>query len=69
MNLFFEEPTTEQLTSAFFYSWKKGLKTGCYYIRTRPKVQAQQFTIDPTMVKAGKKEVEETEGGCEMCSG
>jgi len=69
MNLFFEEPTTEQLTSAFFYSWKKGLKTGCYYIRTRPKVQAQQFTIDPTMVKTGKKEVEETEGGCEMCSG
>jgi ribonucleoside-diphosphate reductase alpha chain len=69
MNLFFEEPTTEQLTSAFFYSWKNGLKTGCYYIRTRPKVQAQQFTIDPTMVKAGKKEVEETEGGCEMCSG
>ena len=67
MNLFFEEPTMEQLTSAFFYGWKKGLKTGCYYIRTRPKVQAQQFTIDPNMMKNINREVEE-EGGCEMCS-
>ena len=58
MNLFFEEPTHGQLTGALFYGWKKGLKTGSYYIRTRPKVQAQQFTIDPS-----KYDV------CESCSG
>ena len=51
------------LTSAFFHGWKNGLKTGSYYIRTRPKAQAQQFTIDPT------KKVEETKyETCEMCS-
>jgi len=58
MNLFFEEPTHGQLTGALFYGWKHGLKTGSYYIRTRPKVQAQQFTIEPN-----KYEV------CESCSG
>ena len=68
MNLFFEEPTMEQLTSAFFYGWKKGLKTGCYYIRTRPKVQAQQFTIDPSMKKNMTIETVDHEGECEMCS-
>ena len=51
MNLFFEEPTQNTLTSAFFYGWKKGLKTGSYYIRTRPKAQAQQFTIEAKKVQ------------------
>ena len=63
LNLFFEEPNHNMLTSAFFHGWKNGLKTGSYYIRTRPKAQAQQFTIDPT------KKVEETKyETCEMCS-
>ena len=30
-----------------FYSWKKGLKTGIYYLRTKPIAKAQQFTIEP----------------------
>ena len=60
MNLFFEEPTQNLLTGALFHGWKNGLKTGSYYIRTKPKAQAQQFTIDPSTQK-------ETEG-CEMCS-
>jgi ribonucleoside-diphosphate reductase alpha subunit len=47
MNLFFEEPSHNVLTSALFHGWKRGLKTGCYYIRSRPKVQAQQMTIEP----------------------
>ena len=63
LNLFFEEPNHNMLTSAFFHGWKNGLKTGSYYIRTRPKAQAQQFTIDPS------KKVEETKyETCEMCS-
>jgi ribonucleoside-diphosphate reductase alpha chain len=62
MNLFFEEPTPNTLTSALFHGWKKGLKTGCYYIRNKPKAQAQQFTIDPS-----NKKTEEYEA-CEMCS-
>ncbi len=64
MNLFFEEPNSSNLSSAFMYGWKNGLKTGCYYIRSAPKVQAQKFTVDPTL-NANK---EEENGVCEMCS-
>lgn len=58
LNLFFEEPTTKILTSALFYAWKKGLKTGSYYIRSRPKTQAQQFTIDPELAQKVKQKVD-----------
>jgi ribonucleotide reductase alpha subunit len=40
-----------QLTSMHFYGWKKGLKTGMYYLRTRPAVNAIQFTLDHSLVK------------------
>jgi ribonucleoside-diphosphate reductase subunit M1 len=45
LNLFMAAPTTQKLTSMHFYSWKRGLKTGCYYLRTRPAVDAIQFTV------------------------
>ena len=64
MNLFFEEPTQNALTSAMFHGWKNGLKTGSYYIRTKPKAQAQQFTIDPTKNRGNEASNEP----CEMCS-
>jgi len=47
-----------------FFSWKQGLKTGLYYLRSRAKASPQQFTIAPTQ-KAPLKEEEI----CEMCSG
>ena len=47
MNLFIASPDVAKLSSMHFYSWKKGLKTGMYYLRTRPVVSAQQFTIEP----------------------
>ena len=60
MNLFIARPDFGKLTSMHFYSWKKGLKTGIYYLRTRPVAKAQQFTIDPSMKKEEvKKQVEE----------
>lgn len=34
-----------------FYAWGKGLKTGMYYLRSKPRAQAQKFTIDPSMNK------------------
>ena len=46
MNLFFKEPDIKNLSSALFYGWKNGLKTGCYYVRSQPKAQAQQFTVE-----------------------
>jgi ribonucleotide reductase alpha subunit len=45
MNLFIEDLTFSKFNSMHFYSWNKGLKTGCYYLRTRPAVQAQKFTV------------------------
>ena len=65
LNLFFEEPKNNTLGSALLYGWKKGLKTGAYYIRSRPKVQAQQFTIDPKLMEKMENNYEV----CESCSG
>ena len=63
LNLWMEDPTYNSLTSMHFYSWKKGLKTGIYYLRRKAKHQAQQFTIEPD-----SKEPEEKDEICEMCS-
>lgn len=52
MNLFVAEPNPNLLTKMHFYTWKKGLKTGMYYLRTKPRATTQQFTIDPTKSKS-----------------
>jgi ribonucleoside-diphosphate reductase subunit M1 len=54
LNIHLQSPTIGQLTSMHFYGWKKGLKTGMYYLRTRPATQAIQFTVDQTVLKAAK---------------
>ncbi len=54
LNLFVDAPTTGKLTSMHFYGWKKGLKTGMYYLRTKAASQAVQFTVE----KQGGKSVE-----------
>lgn len=46
LNLFVDNPTTAKLTSMHFYAWKKGLKTGMYYLRTQAAAQAVKFTIE-----------------------
>ncbi|NII29852.1 ribonucleoside-diphosphate reductase subunit alpha [Pseudoflavitalea sp. X16] len=46
LNLFVDAPTTGKLTSMHFYAWKKGLKTGMYYLRTKAASQAVQFTVE-----------------------
>ena len=55
LNLFIAAPDPGKLTSMHFYAWKKGLKTGIYYLRTRPSSKALQFTVKPQ--------------DCEACSG
>lgn len=64
LNLWVEDPTYNTLTSMHFYSWKKGLKTGIYYLRRKAKHQAQQFTIEPEK----KEHAQEEDEICEMCS-
>ena len=79
-NLFFPEPDTKKLSSALLYGWKQGLKTGMYYLRTKPASSALKFTIDANKVKAEerRKEAEkkkktyvcnDEDGICVMCSG
>jgi len=47
LNLFLSEPTPSKVSSMHFYAWKAGLKTGCYYLRTKAAAKAQQFTVEP----------------------
>jgi ribonucleoside-diphosphate reductase alpha subunit len=49
LNLFVAEPSYSKISSMHFYAWKKGLKTGCYYLRTKAVAKAQQFTVEPCL--------------------
>ena len=71
LNLFQEDTNVNKLSSMHFYAWKKGLKTGLYYLRSRPASTAQQFTIDPELTKkflAEKRAEAEASKECESCS-
>jgi ribonucleoside-diphosphate reductase alpha subunit len=46
LNLFLTEPTYAKISSMHMYAWKQGLKTGCYYLRTKAAASAQKFTIE-----------------------
>ena len=52
LNLFVADPNYAKLTSMHFYAWRAGLKTGCYYLRTKAPVMAQKFTVDPRLLAA-----------------
>jgi len=85
LNLFINAPNTSKLTSMHFYAWKKGLKTGMYYLRTQAAAQAVKFTVEnqagksmePVIPAHIEQVVEEiTDGpvcsmeeGCISCSG
>ena len=47
LNLFLAEPTYAKISSMHVYAWKQGLKTGCYYLRTKAAASAQKFTVEP----------------------
>lgn len=59
MNLFLQEPNFGKLTSMHFYAWKKGLKTGIYYLRSKAASSAIQFTVDKSQLD--KKPVDAAE--------
>ena len=62
LNLFVADPTYSKLTSMHFYAWKQGLKTGCYYLRTKAPVTAQKFTVDPRLMAAVQNNQSQVEG-------
>ena len=81
LNLFMENPNFAKLTSMHFYAWKKGLKTGMYYLRTKAARDAVKFTVtkDAIAQPTAQQLKEEAEAAlacsldnpdnCEMCSG
>jgi ribonucleoside-diphosphate reductase alpha chain len=64
LNLFFESPSLKVLTQAHFLGWKLGLKTGSYYIRSKPASTGQRFGIDP---EKEKEMANEDEKECLSC--
>ncbi|MGC8824715.1 MAG: ribonucleoside-diphosphate reductase subunit alpha [Bacteroidales bacterium] len=58
LNLFVAEPTLAKLTSMHFYAWKKGLKTGIYYLRTQAPSQAVKFTLGRNPAKMIKSDTQ-----------
>lgn len=80
LNIFMENANFGKLTSMHFYGWKKGLKTGMYYLRTKAATDAIKFTVDKTMTEQPDEATREEQQaaiacslddpeGCEMCSG
>jgi ribonucleoside-diphosphate reductase alpha subunit len=74
LNLFMENPSVAKLSSMHVYAWKKGLKTGMYYLRTRAKAKPQQVTITPLTAAVPTDEEKiacslANPEGCAMCSG
>ena len=76
MNIHMQDATFGKLTSMHFHAWKKGLKTGLYYLRTKAAADAIKFTI----VKEEKSDVNQeaenqaaiqcsidNQDDCEMC--
>ncbi len=61
LNLFLANADYGKLTSMHFYAWKKGLKTGMYYLRTKAAVNAIQFTIDKDKLAAMEAKAEQAE--------
>jgi ribonucleoside-diphosphate reductase alpha subunit len=66
LNLWLEDPNYSTLTSMHFYAWKKGLKTGIYYLRRKAKHQAQQFSIEPETNQNTSYDYKDEI--CDMCS-
>jgi ribonucleoside-diphosphate reductase alpha chain len=64
LNLFMADPDFQKLTSMHFYSWKLGLKTGIYYLRSKPKAKQQKFAQD--IAKPSLPAPQPVE--CTMCS-
>ncbi|EQC47710.1 ribonucleoside-diphosphate reductase subunit alpha [Bacteriovorax sp. Seq25_V] len=74
LNIHMQEPNFGKLSSMHFYAWKKGLKTGMYYLRTRAAVNAVKFTVqNDTPAKTTEENAAamvcslENPENCEMC--
>jgi ribonucleoside-diphosphate reductase alpha chain len=51
LNIHLTDPNFGKLTSMHFYAWKKGLKTGMYYLRSTAAADAIKFTLDKSALE------------------
>ena len=65
-NLWMKTPDYKKLTAMHMFAWKSGLKTGIYYLRTKSKAAAQQFTIEPPKNPSETQNIDDEEE-CLMC--
>jgi ribonucleoside-diphosphate reductase alpha subunit len=68
MNLFLAAPTTSQLISMHFYAWKRHLKTGMYYLRTKPASKATMVTLSAEKYGSTNVQVSSSPEECLSCS-
>jgi ribonucleotide reductase alpha subunit len=68
MNIFMSEPDYQRLGSSHFWAWRNGLKTGMYYLRSKPSVDAIKFTLDPNLIKKPVEEEITCDITCGSCS-
>jgi ribonucleoside-diphosphate reductase alpha chain/ribonucleoside-diphosphate reductase subunit M1 len=69
MNIFYGVPDYQKLYSSHMWSWKNGLKTGIYYLRSRPSQDAAKVTVDPNLQKKLKNIIQtDNYEPCENCS-
>lgn len=66
-NVHISEPTFPKLTSMHFHGWKKGLKTGMYYLRSKPRANAVAFTVNDKKTSTKPFIIENTEPKGEFC--
>ena len=64
MNIYMPVPDYKKLLNCHMWGWKHGLKTGIYYLRSKPAASAVKFTVDPNL----QKKVEEMNEICDSCS-
>jgi ribonucleoside-diphosphate reductase alpha chain len=70
LNLYFDDGDFKKIFSSHIYTWKRGLKTGLYYLRTQPASNATSFTKEKIKDDEEDPDDEEyDEEGCIMCSG
>lgn len=68
LNIHIQEPNFGKLTSMHFYAWKKGLKTGMYYLRTKAAADAIKFTVDNSENQAARQVEKQAELAMEQAN-
>ncbi|MEM9830814.1 MAG: ribonucleoside-diphosphate reductase subunit alpha [Bacteroidota bacterium] len=69
LNIHMQDPNFGKLTSMHFYAWKKGLKTGMYYLRTKAATDAIKFTVDKQALTQGQPQAAEVPVGAPAYGG